>query len=151
MAFLCDDIMETGEKIVIRKVTDQDDLQTVFAIRRTVFVEEQNCPPELEWEFEDESTHFLASYEGIPGGAARWRQTEKGFKLERFAVLKEFRGRGIGQTLVKAVLEDLPSGADYIYLHAQLPAVGLYRKLGFIAEGGQFEEAGIQHYKMILK
>lgn len=136
--------------IEIVKITEEEELQKVFAIRRTVFVEEQRCPPELEWEFEDESTHFLARYDGQPAGAARWRRTEKGFKLERFAVLKEFRGKGLGQALVKAVLADLPADASYIYLHAQLPAMGLYSKLGFAAEGNQFEEAGIQHYKMVL-
>jgi len=136
--------------IEIIKITGEEELQTVFAIRRTVFVEEQCCPPELEWEFEEESIHFLARYDGQPAGAARWRRTEKGFNLERFAVLKEFRGMGVGQALVKSVLGDLPADAHYIYLHAQVPAMGLYSKLGFVAEGNQFEEAGIQHYKMVL-
>ena len=133
------------------KVTDQENLEKVFAIRRKVFVEEQECPPELEWEFEEESNHFLATVDNVPGGACRWRRTEKGYKLERFAVLKEFRGKGVGQQLVRAVLSDLPVGADYVYLHAQLSAVGLYERFGFKKTGGQFEEAGIQHYKMVLK
>lgn len=141
---------ETEDNVTVRKVTDPDVLHTVFAIRRKVFVEEQNCPPELEWEFEDESVHFLANYKGKPAGAARWRRTDKGFKLERFAVLKEFRGKGVGQALVKAVLNDLPAGAGPVYLHAQLPAVGLYKKFGFTEQGPQFEEAGIWHCKMQL-
>ncbi|WP_207427249.1 GNAT family N-acetyltransferase [Pedobacter sp. SYSU D00535] len=137
--------------IKVTKVEDPLILETVFAIRREVFVVEQNCPPELEWEFEDESTHFLATVDDSPAGAARWRRTDKGFKLERFAVLKPFRGKGVGQALVKAVLGDLPRSADYIYLNAQVQAMGMYAKLGFVAEGEQFEEAGIQHYKMVFK
>ncbi|MFD0792302.1 GNAT family N-acetyltransferase [Mucilaginibacter litoreus] len=136
-------------KTEIKKVTDPAELEKVFAVRREVFVGEQNCPPELEWEFEDESNHFLATVDGEPAGAARWRKTDKGYKLERFAVLSKFRGHGVAQALVKAVLADLPAEANYVYLHAQIQAVGLYGKFGFEKTGPQFEEAGIQHYKMV--
>jgi predicted GNAT family N-acyltransferase len=133
------------------KVSDPADLEKVFAIRREVFVDEQNCPPELEWEFEDESTHFLATVDGEPAGASRWRKTDKGYKLERFAVLQKFRGMGIGQELVKTVLDDLPADATYVYMHAQIQAVSLYEKFGFEKIGPDFEEAGIRHYKMVKK
>ncbi|MHB1178633.1 MAG: GNAT family N-acetyltransferase [Daejeonella sp.] len=136
-------------KVNVQKVTGKDELDKVFAIRRKVFVDEQNCPPELEWEFEDESTHFLGLVNDTPAGAARWRLTNKGYKLERFAVLKEFRNAGMGKALVSAVLSDLPEDAEYVYLNAQLPAMGLYEKFGFEKEGPQFEEAGIQHFKMV--
>ncbi|MXV15858.1 GNAT family N-acetyltransferase [Hufsiella ginkgonis] len=134
--------------IVVRKVSDPAALEKVFAIRRIVFVGEQNCPPELEWEHEDESTHFLATVNDEPAGACRWRKTENGYKLERFAVLKEFRGQGVGQELVRTVLADLPEDASYVYLNAQIDAIGLYQKFGFKKVGAQFEEAGIQHFKM---
>lgn len=49
------------------------------------------------------------------------------------------------------MLNDLPDQAGYIYLNAQIDAVGLYTKFGFVAEGAQFEEAGIQHYRMVKK
>jgi len=140
-----------GRNIQVNKVIEPADLEKVFAIRREVFVGEQNCPPELEWEFEDESTHFLAIIDGEPGGASRWRKTDKGYKLERFAVLKKFRGAGVGQELVKAVLNDLPPDAGYIYMHAQVQAVSLYERFNFVKIGDEFEEAGIRHYKMIRK
>ena len=144
-------IMPESKNIQVNKVTAPADLEKVFAIRREVFVGEQNCPPELEWEFEDESNHFLAKFDEVPAGASRWRKTDKGFKLERFAVLSKFRGLGIGQALLKAVLTDLPANADYIYLHAQIQAVTLYNKFGFDIIGPEFEEAGIKHYKMVKK
>lgn len=140
-----------NKRIQVTKVNDEESLQKVFAVRRIVFVGEQNCPPELEWEFEEESIHFLATVDGEPAGASRWRKTDKGYKLERFAVLKEFRGLGIGQELVKAVLADLPADASYVYMHAQVQAVPLYEKFGFEKTGPEFEEAGIRHYKMVLK
>ena len=59
------------EKAQAKKVTDPADLEKVFAIRREVFVGEQNCPPELEWEHEEESNHFLATVDGEPAGASR--------------------------------------------------------------------------------
>lgn len=139
------------ETLQVNKVNSQDDLEKAFAIRKTVFVEEQNCPPELEWEHEEESIHFLALINGEPCGACRWRKTDKGYKLERFAVLKEHRGKRIGQALVAAALSDLPDDAGYIYLNAQLEAMHIYSRFGFIAEGEQFEEAGIQHLKMVKK
>jgi len=56
----------------------------------------------------------------------------------------------IGQTLVKAVLDDLPATVEYVYLHSQIQACGLYQKFGFVKEGEEFLEAGIRHYKMVL-
>lgn len=139
------------DQIKVERVYNDEDLQKVFVIRRKVFVDEQNCPPELEWEFEDESVHFMGTFNGVPVGASRWRKTPRGYKLERFAVLKEYRGNGMGQALVATVLKDLPEDADFVYLHAQLDAIPLYTKFGFKKEGPQFEEAGIQHFKMVLK
>jgi predicted GNAT family N-acyltransferase len=141
--------MPENKKIQVNKVNDPESLEKVFAIRREVFVGEQNCPPELEWEFEEESVHFLATADGEPAGACRWRKTENGYKLERFAVLRKFRGFGIGQELVKTVLADLPADAGYIYLNAQIQAMPLYAKFGFEKTGPEFEEAGIRHYKMV--
>lgn len=138
-------------KIEVKEVSFPKLLDQVFAIRKVVFVEEQNCPPELEWENEEVSVHFLATADGVPCGACRWRETENGYKLERFAVLKEYRGKGVGQALVAAVLQDLPENANYVYLNAQLDAMGLYSKFGFVKEGPQFEEAGIQHFKMVKR
>ena len=138
-------------KVQVNKVTEPADLEKVFAIRREVFVGEQHCPPELEWEFEDESNHFLATVDGVPAGASRWRKTNKGYKLERFAVLKDFRGKGVGQELVATVLNDLPKDAAYVYLHAQVDAVTLYERFNFVKIGPEFEEAGIRHYKMERK
>ena len=139
------------ETLIVQKATTKDELEKVFAIRKIVFVEEQNCPPELEWEHEEESHHFLALSDHHPCGACRWRKTDHGYKLERFAVLKEFRGKGVGRALVATALADLPADADYIYLNAQLDAMSLYAKFGFVAEGDQFEEAGIQHFKMVKR
>lgn len=131
------------------KITDPVNLERAFTIRYEVFVEGQNCPADLEVADNDVSTHFLATVDGEPAGAARWRKTDKGIKLERFAVLQKYRGLGVGQALVEAVLNDLPKDNGYIYLHSQSHATGLYDKLGFEKVGEEFEEAGIKHFKMV--
>lgn len=132
------------------KIKTQEELESAFAIRRKVFVEEQGVDPKLEWDNEDVSTHFLALLDNQPCGACRYRKTENGYKLERFAVLKEYRGKRVGQALVAAALDDIPDHA-MIYLNAQTDAVSLYAKFGFSTEGELFEEAGIKHYRMIKK
>lgn len=142
-------------RLRIEKITDNSLLQKAFAIRNQVFVLEQNVDPALERdEFEAISHHFIAFLDEIPVGTARWRVTDYGVKLERFSVLNQYRGQGIGQELVAAVLKDIassPEAAGKIkYLHAQLSAVGLYSKFGFEKVGDLFEECFIQHYKMQL-
>jgi len=135
--------------IKVTKVTEGTALAQALTIRDTVFVQEQGCPADLEHEHDDIAVHFLAAINGIPAGAARWRRTEAGFKLERFAVLPAFRGKGIATALISAVLADLPPEAIYIYLHAQADAVPVYEQNGFAKSGDAFEEAGIRHFKMI--
>jgi len=139
------------DSLLVQKALTKEELEKVFAIRKIVFVDEQGCPPELEWENEDVSHHFIALSDHQPCGACRWRKTDNGYKLERFAVLKEFRGKGIGRALIATALDDLPADAEYVYLNSQLDAMSLYAKFGFVAEGEQFEEAGIQHFKMVKK
>lgn len=136
-------------------ISAKSDMDAAFAIRRAVFVEEQHVPAEDEYdEFETESQHFLAYLDGQPVGTARWRRTSKGVKMERFAVLAPARRKGVGQALVRAVLDDIfsqqPEPIESIYLHAQVTAMPLYETFGFVAVGPQFDECGIQHYKMVL-
>jgi predicted GNAT family N-acyltransferase len=125
------------------------DVETAFSIRRKVFVQEQKVDPGLEYDdHENEATHYLAFYHNIPVGTARWRITPNGVKLERFAVLPEYRNKGIGDALLQKVLEDVLPLNLPVYLHSQLRACSLYRRNGFVEEGEIFAEAGIEHYKM---
>lgn len=137
--------------IKVRKITSQEDKEAAFAIRKRVFVIEQEVDPAEEYDDDDEkSTHFIAYCDNKACGTARWRFKEKGIiKLERFAVDKDYRGKGVGAALVRAVLADLPL-SDKVMMHAQLHAIPFYRKNGFETYGPEFEEAGIRHYAMKL-
>ncbi|RAK00466.1 putative GNAT family N-acyltransferase [Larkinella arboricola] len=141
--------------IEVIQITSPAEMKHIFAIREEVFVKEQNVPAEDEYdEFEPVSRHFMALCDGTPCGTARWRKTSNGIKLERFAVLTPFRGKGVGQALVQAVLDDVfsqqPEPIESIYLNSQVTAMPLYAKFGFKAVGPMFDECGIQHYKMVL-
>ena len=143
----------TDPKISVSKIKNEEDLKTAQEIRYEVFVIGQNVPAEEEIdEFEDVCNHFLAYYNNTPCGAARWRITPNGVKLERFAVLEQFRKKGIGSALVKSVLEDISINPENktrkLYLHSQISAMPLYQKFGFISEGDRFQECDIDHFKM---
>ena len=70
--------------------------------------------------------------------------------MERFAVLKEKRGKGYGLLILNHMIDDLSNNKLIKYLHAQVQVVGFYEKVGFKKIGEQFDEVGIMHYKMIL-
>lgn len=135
-------------------IQNEQDLAAAFAIREEVFVNEQQVPLEEEYdEFEETSRHYLAACEGKPCGTARWRTTANGVKLERFAVLPEYRSKQVGSQLLQAALQDvLAAHPDRkVYLHAQVQALNFYKRAGFEAVGEQFSECDIDHYKMVYK
>lgn len=138
----------------VTKITSREDLVLAHKIRYEVFVVGQNVPAEEEIDqYENDCTHFLARINNIPCGAARWRLTANGVKLERFAVLESYRSQGVGSALVAAVLRDIEAkpetAAKRQYLHAQISAMPLYQKFGFSKEGEMFQECDIDHYAMI--
>ena len=125
--------------------------ESALKIRRQVFIEGQNVDPALEIENEEKCRHYLLLLNDRAIGTARWRKTEKGIKLERFAILNEYRNKGYGSMILENLLRDiLPLGLK-IYLHSQLKAVPYYQRQGFIKTGEIFQEAGIDHYLMLRK
>ncbi len=122
-----------------------------FEIRRKVFVVEQEVSAAEEYdEFEDSSIHLLALDGDRPLGTSRIRKTAHGTKLERFAVLAENRGAGVGDALLRECLERCKK-EPVVYLHAQEQVMNFYAKHGFIAEGERFYECEIPHFKMVKK
>lgn len=131
--------------------SDKQLCEPIFKIRRAVFVEEQQVSEEEEFDvYETSAIHYLGLLDGKPAGTARWRVTESGIKLERFAVLKSCRNQGVAAAVLQKVLNDTTQPGVKIYLHAQLTAQGFYEKFGFKTQGDIFDECGILHYKMVL-
>ncbi|HYE94680.1 MAG TPA: GNAT family N-acetyltransferase [Rubricoccaceae bacterium] len=148
--------------LTIKPVRTEADWAAARAIRQRVFVEEQACPPEEEWDAHDAPEargrtchHLLGLVDGEPVAVARWRavvdEGKPAAKLERFAVRPEHRGSGLGRAMVAHALADArAAGFSRFVLHAQAHLEGLYAAFGFRRVGEGFEEAGIPHVKMVL-
>ncbi|MGZ5095940.1 MAG: GNAT family N-acetyltransferase [Burkholderiales bacterium] len=119
-------------------------------VRRAVFIEEQRVPESLEWDDEDErSRHVLATdADGTPIGTGRLKRDGQ---IGRMAVMREWRGRGVGASILRTLLEIArKDGCNSVRLHAQTHAISFYARAGFITVGPEFIEAGIPHRMMEL-
>ena len=138
-------------EIKVHLATTQQELEYVREIREKVFIMEQNVPEDVEIDqYEDSSNHIVALLDEEFIGTARWRKTQDGIKLERFAVLNNNRKKGYGHIILKEILNDLKDFNGLIYMHAQPEVLPFYEKMGFKKQGSEFEEAGIMHFKMVL-
>lgn len=128
--------------------------QTLAQLRTRVFVEEQQVPLADEWDGLDETaTHFLIEYDGNPIGCARLlieqNKDSTYLHIGRVAIAKSYRGKGLGTELMRFVLAYCKQlGPCPIYLHAQVERQNFYERLGFIARGDVFMDAGIPHISM---
>ena len=135
----------------IKQVDTSNEYQEVLKIRKKVFIEEQKISKKIEIDsYEKTSKYIIAFLNNRPVGTARWRKSGLEIKLERFAVLKDYRNKGIGRRLNNFILNEIPKN-KIIYLNSQESAIGFYENLGFVVSGSPFKEAGILHIKMIYK
>ncbi len=121
-------------------------------IREEVFVAEQSVPQELERdEYDDTALHFLSLIDGEPVATARVILKDEGrtAKIGRVAVRKAHRGKGLGKELLDAIERDRAlTGVHRFVLDAQIHALPFYESLGYVAEGPEFQDAGIRHRHM---
>ena len=119
----------------------------ICAIRYEVFVDEQNVPEELEIDgFDGEAKHVLTFVDGLPIGTGRILSDGH---IGRVAVLKNYRGLGIGKSIMKELIkcaQDL--SLEKVWLSSQWHAHSFYLDLGFVCVGEVYKEAGIEHIKM---
>ncbi len=143
-----------------RQAEDPDAFRLAMALRMEVFVDEQRVPPEEELDDHDaEALHWLLLEEasGQPVAVGRMLPYQEGCqmrpvaKIGRIAVKKSHRGQKLGDRLMQAILNACRAeGFDQAILDAQTPVIPFYEKLGFVAEGDEFMDAGIPHYRMRL-
>jgi predicted GNAT family N-acyltransferase len=139
-----------NSELLIRLLDWNEALPLARPIRERVFIEEQRVPRELEWDDRDaRSVHALAFAGGLHAiGTARLLPDGR---IGRMAVLREWRGRGVGTALALALIRRAAeNGFEEVVLNAQLHAEPFYRRLGFIPRGPVFQEAGIDHVEMTL-
>ncbi|HET7204323.1 MAG TPA: GNAT family N-acetyltransferase [Steroidobacteraceae bacterium] len=121
-------------------------------VRRAVFIEEQRIPEHEEWDDVDPvATHVLAYVISATAkrdlvGTGRLEPTGK---IGRVAVLPQYRGAGAGLAIMRRLVDlALERGFTEVYLNAQTSARGFYERLGFRADGPEFDEVGIPHQRM---
>lgn len=122
--------------------------EKAWKVRETVFVQEQSVPVEIERDAQDElAWHVVLLHGECAIGTGRLFQMQKGhYAIGRVAVLHEYRHKGLGKTIMKALLEKAwQEHALDVELHAQMDAIPFYEKLGFVSQGAVFKEAGIDH------
>ncbi|MDQ3205253.1 MAG: GNAT family N-acetyltransferase [Pseudomonadota bacterium] len=123
-------------------------LPQLRSVREPVFVEEQKVPLELEWDELDPHCHHVLARDGDGAAIGTGRLTPER-KIGRMAVLAPWRGRGVGDALLTALMAQARRlGWREISLHAQVSAIAFYARHGFLSYGPRFEEAGIQHQSM---
>lgn len=134
------------------KKTDKE-FSSVEMIRTTVFTNEQGANANEEFDSYDDIADFALLFDDNKAVAtARAVKTEDGFKIGRIAVLKDYRGKGYGDLIVRAVIEKAFSyGADYVFVDSQNHAVPFYEKIGFSVIGEQIIDRGIAHIPMRIE
>ena len=139
--------------ITVKRVTNAAELAQAYSVRLRVFVKEQGVPRAIELDDDDlRAIHFLAVDGPRAIGTARVVLHRGAAKIDRMAVLKNHRRRGVGaKLLTRAIATARRIKARKIYLHAQVAVSGFYERMNFHSVGPVFDEAGIAHRKMIWR
>ena len=137
----------------IRLAKNKKELEDIFRIREIVFIKGQRVPRKRERdEFDKSAKHVIVFYNKKPIGCARVRFVHKKAKLERIALLKEYRNKGLGKMIMDYLINYCrKKKSKEIVLNSQYYIKDFYRKCGFKTRGKIFMDAGIKHIEMYLK
>ncbi len=138
-------------KVSYKLVTSDRELQDAFEVRRQVFVEEQGISEDEEYDGCDEEALHMVVKDGerVIGTARIQFPATNRAKIERMAILKPFRQKGIGSAMMVFLNKELRNKQiEQVVLHAQYAVVPFYKSCGFEESGLPFWEAGIKHIKM---
>jgi predicted GNAT family N-acyltransferase len=141
---------------LIKLVSTEKELKDAMEVRKKVFQEEQGIDEKLDFDGQDkDADHMIVYIDNQPIGTARVRyldEKREKAKVERVAVLKEYRKLGIGKLIMEYLHDHIDEkGVKEIMLESQEHARGFYENLGYKQEGEVFEEVGIPHVKMVKK
>lgn len=142
-------------------ITTPEEMAEALAVRMRVFVEEQGVPAAEEVDRYDTdpatntgAMHVLGRLDGVAVATARLLlDAHDGAypHIGRVAVLAEHRGRGFGVAVMRALQDEARRrGFAGITLSAQLHAIPFYERLGYVARGPVYPDAGIDHRDMDL-
>jgi len=133
------------------QATANEDIAAAKQVRDLVFIKEQGVDPAIEHdEWDATAIHIVGYLNDQPVAAARIRKINQQGKIQRVAVIKEVRHKGYGQEVMRfneTVIQAL--GLDEAVLNAQTHALNFYQNLGYTQVSAPFDEAGIEHIKMV--
>jgi len=138
-------------KFTYQLVDAGPDLEGAFAVRRAVFVAGQGVDRDIEYDgLDGEALQMVVKSGEAVVGTARARFPEAGeAKIERMAVLSQYRGQGIGRGILAHLEDELKlRRIKHSVLHAQKPVIAFYESCGYQVTGAPFVEVGIQHVVM---
>ena len=142
-------------KIELIPATDMTYLSECLKVRNAVFTLERKVPVEIEVDEQDvpngDCEHFLIKLDGKSVGACRCMQTESGVRLQRFCILKECRGQGVGKAALTNLEQYYSRRQQFGFrmeLDSKFEACGFYKACAYNTESEIFMEAGVPHVKM---
>ena len=146
---------ESGQSMVRVETGNWATLESQASpLRQAVFVQEQGTDAALVWDAADaDAVHaILINRLGMAVASGRLVQQAPGVgRIGRMAVDRVLRGSSLGRAMLDTLVSSARSRGDKeVMLHAQRSAEGFYQRLGFVARGAPFEEAGLDHIEMVL-
>ena len=147
--------MRSIDEVSVRVAAPQD-MESAFALRREVFIDEQQVDPDEEWDGRDDAAiHVVALIDDEIVGTGRLilgrdeGMDETKGRIGRMAVRQALRRKGIGMRILARLEEEaLARGVSQALLHAQTYVTEFYRHAGYLEHGERFYEAGIEHIAM---
>jgi len=144
---------EAGEQMVEVRLGSWAELgPQARALRTEVFVDEQKIPATLEWDAADEDAVHAVVFNRLGMALATGRLLSHApgvARIGRMASVQALRGGGVGRSVLDALMNAAAQRSDHtVLLHAQVSAVGFYRRAGFVEHGPEFDDAGIAHVEM---
>jgi len=119
-----------------------------MTVRERVFIKEQGVPTEIERDANDKTCRHVVAFGPNDEPIGTGRLLPDGH-IGRLAVLKKWRGKGVGAALFECLLQlAREAGISHLELNAQTPAAGFYARYGFVTQGAEFYEAGLPHITM---
>jgi predicted GNAT family N-acyltransferase len=142
-------------KFIYKLTENEEELQGANEVRRQVFVIEQGIAEELTFEKSvdgDEINIVVKDQDTIIGTARAVFLSDDTAKIERMAILKNYRKRGLGKGIILFLNEEFKRRKiSHTILHAQYQVIDFYKACGFHESGQPFQEAGIKHVKMEMQ
>ncbi len=136
--------------VLVRIAQLPEEMPAIVAVRQHVFVAEQGVTTFVNFDVQDRAaSHVVGVVDGAIVGVGRLHAIGQEAHIAWVAVLREYRGRGVGRSIMRRLLELADAGGvELTVLNAQTHALRFYEHLGFRPVGSTFMMGGIEHQLM---